>query len=786
MIFNSPVYQLTYLKALFISLFILLFSPNGISQLAILDPSFNIGNGFFRDSGSAGTVTSIVIQPDNKIVIGGFFDFFNDQQKGLMPIRLNQDGSLDESFAKIWSPLYIFDMALQLDGKILIGNDFPSLGTESISKISRINSDGSTDLDFDIGLGIEFRVHSIVIQPDDKILAGGDFSTFNGTAQYRLVRLHPNGRKDNAFENGFDGSTNRILKLALQPDGKILVGGKLSYGNFNRGGLIRLKSSGANDPLFVPQFEDDAIIQAIKIQPDGKILVGGQFVNCNGVTKNNIVRLNTNGTTDLSFDTGVGFNGSVSSIDLMPDGRIIVGGAFTSFNGRIRNRLALLNSDGSLDECFNVGAGFNNFVSEVVVDDKSRILVGGAFSEYNGREARMLARLILTNKKPNVVATPDIQFACSANPFDIISLDGWYPGTTFEWTRSNSENVLGMPNSGTGDIFGTLINTTNEYQEVVFTIQSNAFGCPGLDTTAVVLVSPASVFEEQDTVLCSGDIFILDDFELTEDSIFTHLITNSMGCDSISREIHVSFKDPESLLVKGDFAICPGGEAFFSVAGEHHMIMLDGRVVSNNFSVTESGSYHLTAIDENNCEASIVIDISEYPAPEVITFDLLDTVYSSRLTMPAYYSSYDLDYQWEPYDDVLSCFDCPNPVLLSASEGIYSVTATNEYGCSSIGSVRVTFKEILISLPTVIANRPTIVNNGYFYVKSTIANDAIYSMSIYDRWGGLMFQGKNLRVNDENYGWHPNGDFSQGVYVYIIDFEHNGKRRVYKGTVTLL
>ena len=91
-------------------------------------------------------------------------------------------------------------------------------------------------------------------------------------------------------------------------------------------------------------------VRVINIQPDGKILVGGGFSTYNGTTRNRIIRLNSNGSIDTSFNIGTGFNGNVFTIDIQPDGKILVGGDFTTYNGTTSNRIIRLNPNGSIGE----------------------------------------------------------------------------------------------------------------------------------------------------------------------------------------------------------------------------------------------------------------------------------------------------------------------------------------------------------------------------------------------------------------------------------------------------
>src|SRR6266568_5297584 len=195
----------------------------------------------------------------------------------------------------------------------------------------------------------------VVVQPDGKILVGGNFTTLspNGGAavpRNRIARLNPDGTLDTAFNPNANAQVNAI---ALQADGKILVGAvsirTLSIGGQTRNYIARLDATtGAADLTFDPNA--NGVVETIAVQADGKILAGGSFSGANsigGQTRNYIARLD--GTTGLAdaFDpnaSGDSFPG-VGSIAVQADGKILVGGSFTNIGGQPRNNFARLSND---------------------------------------------------------------------------------------------------------------------------------------------------------------------------------------------------------------------------------------------------------------------------------------------------------------------------------------------------------------------------------------------------------------------------------------------------------
>jgi uncharacterized delta-60 repeat protein len=184
---------------------------------------------------------------------------------------------------------------------------------------------------------------SVIIHSDDKVLLAGNFDNFNGASRHRLVRLNSDGSVDLSFEPG-DAATS-AYRLALQEDGKILVGGGVSTVS---GMLIRLNEDGSKDESFGSELELNGLIQSIALQLDGKVLIGGRFTAINGIGRNRIARLNADGSLDIAFNPGNGANGAVHSVLVQPDGQVLLGGAFTSVNDVGRWHVARLHGGPSL------------------------------------------------------------------------------------------------------------------------------------------------------------------------------------------------------------------------------------------------------------------------------------------------------------------------------------------------------------------------------------------------------------------------------------------------------
>lgn len=180
-----------------------------------LDSSFNPGANY--------AVYALAVQPDGLILAGGQFTTLGGKACGYVG-RLNSDGSMDSAFSP-GADGYVNALALQPDGKIIIGGAFTSLGGRPRNYIGRVNPDGTLDTNF--VAGANGAVVAMALQPDGKILVGGAFTALNEQTVGRLGRLNADGTLDTSFDPGA-GANNLVNCLALQPDGKILAGGKFT------------------------------------------------------------------------------------------------------------------------------------------------------------------------------------------------------------------------------------------------------------------------------------------------------------------------------------------------------------------------------------------------------------------------------------------------------------------------------------------------------------------------------------------------------------------------------
>ncbi len=317
------------------------------------------------------TGKSLVSVPD--VLIGGIM------RRGLL--RFNTDATLDGTFAINNYSSAANQLIVQSDDKIILFDN------DEFASIKRLNADGTNDAAFagpvfDNSGSYATIVGPLELQSDGKVLYSS-YNTFDGVDQ--LIRLNTDGSVDGSFN-----APNELEAFVIrqQTDGKILMGGAF--------GITRLTSSGSVDASFT-SFAMDGVVNNLVIQPDGKIIIIGTFTKVLGVPTRNIARLLPDGSVDLTFNSGNGFSQYAGAqpniVKLLTDGKILVGGEFTSYNDVTRNRLVILNANGSLECAFDPFGGPSGQLLDVAVQADKKILIVGSLTAYNGTPRNAFARV---------------------------------------------------------------------------------------------------------------------------------------------------------------------------------------------------------------------------------------------------------------------------------------------------------------------------------------------------------------------------------------------------------
>jgi uncharacterized delta-60 repeat protein len=353
----------------------------------------------FQPTNIVGAVTTLAVQPDGKILVASQWSEISEESRYYF-VRLNPDGTADDTFEASLNPDLgaVLSMAVQPDGKILVGGWFSSLGGGTSSNLARLHPDGTLDTTF--GLDADSSVNCLISLPDGKIMVGGSFSNLGGLPCGSPARLNSDGNLDPSFQSQADGFFYNQL-LGVQPDGQVLVGAQCLHSNgWSYCRLERLQPDGTMDPAFAkPEARKSlsfAEVTEVAVQPDGKLLVSGSFESLAGVACTNFGRLNPDGTFDTTFANPhpmwtYGAAGGLGSFTFQTDGRVLASGYFLSLAGRAWQYVARFEADGSLDETFNPAAAAPPACFAIQPDGK--ILAGGSFWTIGGVGRWALARL---------------------------------------------------------------------------------------------------------------------------------------------------------------------------------------------------------------------------------------------------------------------------------------------------------------------------------------------------------------------------------------------------------
>jgi uncharacterized delta-60 repeat protein len=317
----------------------------------VLDPDYKVkvvGSAFHR----------LKVDADGNTFVYGTFDELNGENFGRL-LKLDPSGNQISTFANLYADGSISDLLILPDNKILICGTFTKINGVNVKPLLRLNADGSIDNTFLCNLTAPVKIK---LQSTGKIIVLEE-----GVFQ----RVNTDGSLDATFT--FSNFVSSLAPFAIAPDNSIY------FTNFNI--VFKLTADGADDGTFqIGVGSDVSQVHSIAVQADGKVLVGGNFKKYNNVSSRSLVRLHPNGIVDLSFVIGTGASGAVYQIVERPSSHIIIGGQFSTYNGQIGS-LVELNTDGSLFK--NIAYVHINDITSVSDGPDGKITVGGLFQHLN-------------------------------------------------------------------------------------------------------------------------------------------------------------------------------------------------------------------------------------------------------------------------------------------------------------------------------------------------------------------------------------------------------------------
>ncbi len=268
----------------------------------------------------------------------------------LMPLTtldaLEEDRTWDQGIYDRSGQPSVWAMVTMDNGQSLLGGRFLTSHGLPRRNIVRVNADGGVDRTFTPGSGFNGEVRSLALRSDGQIVAGGSFTSYNGKAANGVALISANGTSSIPLPTP-DAANVRWVGVANE--GMYIGGAFNSVGGNPRRNLARLTTAGTLDTGFDSSNGANGIINTGAVQADGKIIIAGNFTSYNGSSCPRIARINTNGSIDSSFNPSSGANGEVFSLKMLEDGRIILTGSFTAFNNQPCNGTMRLMPDGSQD-----------------------------------------------------------------------------------------------------------------------------------------------------------------------------------------------------------------------------------------------------------------------------------------------------------------------------------------------------------------------------------------------------------------------------------------------------
>ncbi len=280
---------------------------------------------------------------------------------------------------------------------------------------------------------------------------------------------------------------------------------------------------------------------------------------------------------------------------------------------------------------------------------------------------------------------------------------------------------------------------------------------------------------------CPENSLLLGDTLIVTPGYYERTLLSREGCDSIYLQIDYRHFRPIPFEISGNKGFCQGDSTEIEIISSHDDFLWSDGDRNKIKSFSNPQFIQLEALDKNNCTTVQTFHIEEYPQPSVFTTDLIDVWYEKNMELPVQYEGNITKYLWTP-SKYIDCGECPFPKLIFPYEGIFAIKISNDYGCEDQGSVKINFKSGEIYFPNIISYPSS--ENSIFFGKADF--QGTYKISIYDRWGNKIFTNSNAKTNEPLDGWNPEGRFSQGVYVYYVEYEELGIKTSKAGDVTLI
>jgi RHS repeat-associated protein len=320
-----------------------------------------------------------------------FFDSEDPQNNGDLLLYQGNDSNIPQNFGPN-GPVYA--VAVQQDGKVILGGDFTAIGAIPRNRIARLLPDGEMDHTFRLFAGVNGPVKGIAVQANGKIVVAGEFTNVNGEPRNHIAQLEADGSLGEAFNHDVNGVINCLVQQV--PSGEIYVGGAFSMvGETIRSRIARFTPDGALDSLD-PELEHN-LVNAIALETNGptllSIVVGGSYLDGEDI-RGKVSRVQPGGVVETAFNPDL--DDAVYAVRLQQNGNVLIGGAFTELAGDPHPHLARLLPSGVPDESFYLTQAPDDTVFAIERfhnGDDEEIFIGGSFTHMGTTERRGLVHL---------------------------------------------------------------------------------------------------------------------------------------------------------------------------------------------------------------------------------------------------------------------------------------------------------------------------------------------------------------------------------------------------------
>lgn len=605
--------------------------------------AFNINGeldlNFNRMYGPNGRIRSIQQTADNRFLIFGDFSTYNDlPYKNLLMV--NGNGEIDTSFKFTvnYTGSIIF-AHLMPNGKILLGGGFITADS-AYQNLIRLNKNGSIDTTLKTEVSSNRPILAGSTDFNEKILIGGSFEFYRNNFVNNMALLFNDGGFD-ATLSGTAIPSGPITKITALPDGKWMVFGNFQYwAGVTRGYFTRLLNDGSTDTSFNIGTGANQIVNDVKLLPNGSMIIAGNFTEINGVSCSKIAKLNNNGQLDSNFNRMLAINGVINSVHIEPSKKIIIGGNFTFGSNKTIFNLMRLDSNGFIDPTFNVGYGLNAQVLSINADIDGQLLIGGDFRLYDSTNYVSRFIKIKTNCDFAQMIQVKNDSSCLPSSLQLSVLPN--KGRAFWYSTISGGNAIFEGMQFTTPI---LQQTTTYYVELVL---NNCITNPRYPVTAIIKSKPdLTVFNDS---ICAGKIATLkaitsakNTFWQFNDSIVYvgntfstwpinqnttfNVWAEKEGCSSDTLKASVIIGTPQSQITQINNAlVAPPNQQLYSwINCNNNMVMQTGN--SNRFEPTDAGRYKVAVLKGGCFDTSICVNYNttqittiEDPAEEISVY----------------------------------------------------------------------------------------------------------------------------------------------------------------------